>query len=243
MCLHSINTLNIKKQYYLRLLKTIDKSVILQERQDIQKELKTLLVSSIPSQDFKELDDFYSFDFIKEIQKSSKFSSMRINDFKQILEEKYRLPLAAQFKGRRYLKGHSGEIRALAITSDNKYIISGGEDKTVRIWKLEDNSLEAVLHGHTYTISSILVTNDCKYIISASNDDTARIWSFTNKTQEAYIAVINDYISSAITTDSKYIAYCTSENIFSSMEFSNSIARSNFPKSHSYYNSNIIIWQ
>ena len=77
MCLHSIHNLNIKKQYYLRLLKTIDKFVTLQDRQDIQKELKTLLVSNIPSQDFKKPDDFYNFDFIKEIQQNSKFSSMK----------------------------------------------------------------------------------------------------------------------------------------------------------------------
>ena len=212
LCMHSINTLKNKQQNYLRLLQITDKSVIAEEKQNIQRELKTFLVGCIPSHNFKELDDFYSFDFIKEIQKNSKFSSTKINDFKQILEEEYRLPIAATLKNERFLRGHTEGIRSLAITSDNKYIISGGFDKTVRIWNLEDNSQEAVLYGHTDAVSKILITSDCKYIISVSNDKSARIWNFANKTQEAIIAVeLSHILRVEITSDSKYIAYCTSK--------------------------------
>ena len=220
MCMHSIKNLKVKKHYYIGLLNSVQKYLIPKERQNIQRELKTALVGSIPTQDFKELDDFYGFDFIKEIQNSSNFNSMRINDFKHILEEEYGLPLSATFKSGRYLRGHKGIIRALAITSDNKYIISGGADHTVRIWNLEENSQEAVLYGHTDVISSILVTNDCKYIISASNDMTARIWNFKNKTQEQIISVhIAYHFSLELTSDSNYIAYCTSESTLAVWNF------------------------
>ena len=40
-------------------------------------------------------------------------------------------------------------VTSVAITSDNKYIVSGGHDKTVRIWNLQDKTQEAVLQGHT----------------------------------------------------------------------------------------------
>ena len=40
-------------------------------------------------------------------------------------------------------------VTSVAITSDNKYIVSGGCDKTVRIWNLQDKTQEAVLQGHT----------------------------------------------------------------------------------------------
>ena len=40
-------------------------------------------------------------------------------------------------------------VNSVAITSDNKYIVSGGDDKTVRIWNLQDKTQEAVLQGHT----------------------------------------------------------------------------------------------
>ena len=220
MCLQSINTLNIKKQYYLRLLKSTDKYLIPEERQNIKRELSKVLIGCIPTQYFKDINDFYSFDFIKDVQQFRKFSSMKINDFKHILEEEYRLPLAAPFKSGRFLRGHSGAITALAITSDSKHIISGAVDNTVRIWNLEDNSLEAVLHGHTGKISRILVTNDCKYIISASHDKTGRIWSFITKMQVAIVAMNVTYnYSVEITSDSKYIAYCTSDKTLATWNF------------------------
>ena len=114
MCMNSIKTLNIKQQYYLRLLKSTNRYLIPAERQNIQRELKEVLIGCIPTQDFKEINDFYSFDFIKDAQKFSKFSSMKINDFKHILEEGYRLPLAATYKSGRLSQGHSS-----AITSSN----------------------------------------------------------------------------------------------------------------------------
>ena len=48
------------------------------------------------------------------------------------------------------LQGHTCvHVLSVAITSDNKYIVSGGDDKTVRIWNLQDKTQEAVLQGHT----------------------------------------------------------------------------------------------
>ena len=43
------------------------------------------------------------------------------------------------------LQGHTAPFQFCAITSDNKYIVSGGGDKTVRIWNLQDKTQEAVL--------------------------------------------------------------------------------------------------
>ena len=47
------------------------------------------------------------------------------------------------------LQGHTNLSYSVAITSDNKYIVSGGHDNTVRIWNLQDKTQEAVLQGHT----------------------------------------------------------------------------------------------
>ena len=57
-------------------------------------------------------------------------------------------------------------VRSVAITSDNKYIVSGGMDKTVRIWNLQDKTQEAVLQGHTDSVKSVAITSDNKYIVS-----------------------------------------------------------------------------
>ena len=42
------------------------------------------------------------------------------------------------------LQGHIYSVISVAITSDNKYIISGGSSKTVRIWNLQNREQEVV---------------------------------------------------------------------------------------------------
>ena len=64
------------------------------------------------------------------------------------------------------LQGHSWLVYSVAITSDNKYIVSGGDDKTVRIWNLQDKTQEVALQGHTEYVNSIAITSDNKYIVS-----------------------------------------------------------------------------
>ena len=73
----------------MNLLKHDDKSVITEKRQNIQKELETDIISCIPTQTFKEIDQFYKFPFIKEIKNIIKFRSMKINDLQHVLEEEY----------------------------------------------------------------------------------------------------------------------------------------------------------
>ena len=79
------------------------------------------------------------------------------------------------------LQGHNKKVSSVAITSDNKYIVSGGEDNTVRIWNLKDRTQEAVLEGHSDSVISLAITSDSKYIVSCGNDKTVRIWNLQKK--------------------------------------------------------------
>jgi len=67
------------------------------------------------------------------------------------------------------------------VTSDNKYIITGSEDKTVRIWSLQSYTQVSELTAHTETVWSVSVTKDMKYIASASGDKKVIIWDFSDK--------------------------------------------------------------
>ena len=208
MSLQSIKQLNIKKQHYMNLLKHDDKSVITEKRQNIQRELETDIISFIPTQTFKEIDQFYKSPFIKETKNIIKFRSMKINDLQHVLEEEYRLPISAKFKSGRILESHDAMITTLALISDNKYIISGGKSMIVRIWNIEKNIQEAALQGHTDSIEKVLVTSDNKFIVSISLDRTARIWNFENRTQEAILQLCCIYDSCIkLTSDNKYIFY------------------------------------
>ena len=48
-----------------------------------------------------------------------------------------RVPSARHATGCR-ASGHNGAISALAVSSDSRYLFSGGKDQTLRIWNLAD---------------------------------------------------------------------------------------------------------
>ena len=84
-----------------------------------------------------------------------------------------------------FVYGHASSVTCYAITSDNKYLISGSDDKTVRIWNLFDKKQEAILHGHMGSVTWIGVINNDNDIISYSSDKTFRIWNILERRQEA----------------------------------------------------------
>jgi FOG: WD40 repeat len=74
-----------------------------------------------------------------------------------------------------FLKGHSSEVNSLVITLDDKYIISGSWDNTIRIWDLLTKKLENVFKGHDSWVNCVGVTRDMKHILSGGRDNYLRI--------------------------------------------------------------------
>ena len=49
------------------------------------------------------------------------------------------------------LRGHDGAVTAVAISPDNRWVVTGSEDKTARLWDLSAKDPAAnpvVLRGH-----------------------------------------------------------------------------------------------
>ena len=97
----------------------------------------------------------------EEIESNKKISIIKNHNPSVIVKE-----LERDYK--LFLQGHTRQINSIAMTSDNKYIISGSHDKTIRIWNLLEKRQETVLEGHTSSVTSIAITSDNKYIISGS---------------------------------------------------------------------------
>ena len=43
-----------------------------------------------------------------------------------------------------FLQGHRSRINSVAISTDNKFLISGSSDLSVRVWNLLENKQEAI---------------------------------------------------------------------------------------------------
>ena len=57
-------------------------------------------------------------------------------------------------------------ILSVAISPDNKKIVSGAWDKTIRIWNLDSGNLINTLEGHTDWIYSVAISPDNTKIVS-----------------------------------------------------------------------------
>ena len=77
-------------------------------------------------------------------------------------------------------KARSGiEVRVLAFQPTGKWLASGSDDKSIRLWNLQSEHPDegsSVLSDHTGGINDLVWSPDGRWLISASNDGTIRLW-------------------------------------------------------------------
>lgn len=73
-------------------------------------------------------------------------------------------------------QGHTMGINSIAISPNNKYIISGSKDATIKIWERTTGNLLRSLRNHKKYVNSVVVSPDGNNIISGSNDKTVKVW-------------------------------------------------------------------
>jgi len=101
------------------------------------------------------------------------------------------------------LKGHrSSGILALAFTQGGAMLISGGDDKTIRIWRMEDGQLAGTLEGHQDSVESLAVTPDGHYLVSGSRDGTVRLWSLKQMMPVRTLAEHHGHVYSVVVNHS-----------------------------------------
>ena len=74
---------------------------------------------------------------------------------------------------------HSMEINCVALSSNGKFIISGSNDHTIKLWDIFTGKEVQTFKGHKDRVNSISVTTDGKHIISGSDDYTIRVWDIS----------------------------------------------------------------
>ena len=85
-------------------------------------------------------------------------------------------------------QGHTQKVCSVCVTSNNKYLVSGSFDNTVRITRLDTGELVRVIKGHTDHGASVSVTSDNSYVITSLWDKTVRITRLdTGPTFDSYI--------------------------------------------------------
>jgi WD40 repeat protein len=83
------------------------------------------------------------------------------------------------------LPGHTDVVRALTLSPDARFALSGSSDGTVRFWDLRAGRCLHTFRGHTGEVNAVLLDPDATGAVSTAQDDTLRDWSLP---RPAYLA-------------------------------------------------------
>ncbi|NJK66755.1 MAG: hypothetical protein HC789_03425 [Microcoleus sp. CSU_2_2] len=79
----------------------------------------------------------------------------------------------------RTLEGHP-TVSAIVISADAQTLVSGGQDRTIKVWKLQTGELKKILHSDSGAINALAIAPDGKTVVSGSGDRIVRIWDLTS---------------------------------------------------------------
>ena len=107
------------------------------------------------------------------------------------------------FKNGKLLHKINISTNSINLSPDSKYIITGDNNKTLKIWDIKSGECLKTLQGHNKTISYVLISSNGEYIISADVSNIIKIWN--NKSNECLrtIKVHDDNITSIVISENQ----------------------------------------
>ncbi|MBH8555340.1 serine/threonine protein kinase [Nostocaceae cyanobacterium CENA357] len=105
------------------------------------------------------------------------------------------------------LKGHSSDVNSVTFSPDGKILVTGSDDKTIKLWNLATAQEIHTLRGHFSWIWAVASSPDGKILASGSKDKTIKLWNLATAEEIRTLTGHNEGIAAvAFSPDGKTLA-------------------------------------
>ncbi|KNZ82248.1 hypothetical protein J132_04209, partial [Termitomyces sp. J132] len=104
-------------------------------------------------------------------------------------------------------------VKCFSFSLDGKFIVSGSDDSSVRVWDASSGVQLQELNGHTDLVTSVAFSPNGKPIVSSSYDKSVRVWdAFSGAQLQELIGHTDEVTSVAFSPDGKSIVSGSNDN-------------------------------
>lgn len=97
------------------------------------------------------------------------------------------------------------EINSVALSRDGKWLATGSEDHTARLWDLETGKEIRAFRGHSDRVCTVALSGDGQWLVTGSLDHTARLWDLATGKEIRVFKVAHAGETLAISEDGKWL--------------------------------------
>lgn len=78
------------------------------------------------------------------------------------------------------MAGHADSVLSVCVSDDGRFVLSGSEDSTLRLWEIATGHCIRTFSGHTGAVAFVSILHEGRVAFSASKDGTFKLWNVTH---------------------------------------------------------------